>query len=343
MVTSKETSTSKSLEVQQQGLTTLMNATLSQANKPDSTSEMLKALLPMALPFIQQMMEAKSPAAQAQLFNSMVENNLSQVAMMAQLIEAFATQGGQDDPWWLPMIRETLGGVVGMTEAYMQGKGLPGQLPAQQAPRLSAGPTPPTMQTMASPPTMGATYGTDEDDSQLAEVVEDPQALPNPAAARARAERATQEAMTGIKPGNGIEDTLSVKEKALLSLLPAEFQTPEWRAIIISVERETAIEDVSDLCASHIVHLINFNMLPQHLADVVDDPARALDRIMAPLPIMKRNPEYAVDLINAVIDMLIEAEAVVPPPAIAEEVPPAEAQQEEQAPAAPAAPHQQAS
>jgi hypothetical protein len=346
MVTSRESSASKSMEVQSAGLNQLMTATLSQANKPDSTQELLKSLLPLAMPFISQLMEAKSPGAQAQLFNSMVENNLSQVAMMAQLIESFATQGGQEEPWWLPMIRETLGGVVGMTEAYMQGKGLPGQLPATPR-QLPPGAPAPQMQTMETPPVSGfASYGTDGDDSQLAEIVDVP-ALPNPAAARARGERATQEVMTGIKPGNGIEDTLTMQEKVMLSVLPADFQTPEWRGIVVAVERQEDVEDVADLCASHIVHLINFNLLPRHLMDVVEDPARALDRVLGVLPVMKANPEYGVDLINGVIDILIEAEAVTPPPTIAEETPaeeeaPAPAAEEVQAaPATPAAAEQQ--
>lgn len=313
MVTARESSTSKSLEVQQQGLTTLMNATLSQANKPDSTSEMLKTFAPLLLPFIKDIMEQKSPAAQAQLFNSMVENNLSQVAMMAQLIEAFASQG-DEDPWWLPVIKETLGGVVGMTEAYMQSRGgLPGQRPAIQ--QLGSG-----QQRVEMPPEViddapvGATYQTVKSN-----VIEAPMELSNPDKAKSKAKRATEQAMTGIKPGNGIEDTLSVKERAMLSMLPAEFQSVEWRAIVVTVEREHDVEEVADLCASHIIHLINFNMLPESLQDVVEDPARALDRVLSPLPVMSRNRDYGVDLMNKVIDILIEEEAVVEPPTIVEE------------------------
>jgi hypothetical protein len=346
LIQARESSASKSLEVQQQGLMQLMNATLSQANEPGSTSEMLKTVAPLLLPFFKDMMEQKSPAAQAQLFNSMVENNLSQVAMMAQLIEAFASQGEQE-PWWLPMIRETLGGVVGMTEAYMQGKGLPGQLPNQQPQRqLSSGAQAPQMQSFAMPPQAGATYSTDEaappqmqaayDGGSVIEVpeeAEEVQPIPSPARARAKAERATTEAMTGIKPGNGIEDTLKAGERMMLGMLPAEFQTPEWRAIVIHVERQEDVEQVAELTAHHLLHMINFNTLPGVLHDLVEDPARALDRLLAPLPVMRKNPDYAIALLNQVIDILVEAEAVVEPPKMAEVE---EVEEQEAAPASPA-------
>lgn len=306
MVTSRESSSSKSLEVQQQGLATLMNATLSQANKPDGTSELLKTFLPLALPFIKDIMEQKGPQAQAQLFNSMVENNLSQVAMMAQLIEAFASQG-DSEPWWLPMIKETLGGVVGMTEAYMQSKG---GLPGQQANMLPAN----TPRPSAPPMLAGATYNADTP----AEVV-DTSPPPNPARAKARAERATQQVATGTKPGNGIEDTLTTTERMMLNMVPNTFQTHEWRAIIIALNREKDIDEVAELVAGHIVHLINFNMLPKEIEDVIEDPARALDRLLAPMPIMQRNADYGIAVMQAVIELLVEYEAVVSPTSLVED------------------------
>jgi hypothetical protein len=332
MVTSRETSASKSLEVQQQGLASLMNATLSQANKPDSTTEMLKTFGPLLIPFVKDMMDNKSPEKQALLYNAMAENSLSSLAMMAQLIESFASQGGDPDPWWLGPVKEALGGVVGMTEAYMMSKGgLPGQAP--QAPRQIAAtatasasapkPTQPTQTQFAAPSyktedaDTRAAAPTDPDVYEQAEVVDDVPS-PDPVRARSRADRAMQFASTGVKPGNGVEDTLSQGERTLLAFLPEAFQTPEWRAIVVALQRQEDPEDVADLCASYILHLINFNLLPDALSDITVDPARALDRLLQPLPIMQHNPEYAVAVMQQTIEMLIEAEAIETPEPIAE-------------------------
>ncbi len=326
MVTSRESSASKSMEVQQKGLASLMSATLSQANKPDSTSEMLKTLLPLALPFIKDMMNAKSPDAQAKLFNNMVENNLSQVAMMAQLIESFAGSG-DNEPWWLPMIKETLNGVVGMTEAYMQGQGLPGQAPVQMPPGV---PAPQQMPAGQTPIPAGASYSTEGEEFPEAEVV----AGPNVEAAKARADAAMQQPITA---GNGLEDTLTMPEKMILSQLPPEYQTAEWRAIAIALHREAELEGVSMMTANHIGHLINFNLLPPALQDVETDPARALDRLLAPMPVMKRNPEYAIAVLKAVVEMLIEDGFVTQPAPLAEPTEAPTPEVAEEAPAAPAA------
>jgi hypothetical protein len=306
MVTSRETAASKGLEVQQQGLSTLMQATLSQANKPDAVSTMLTQLGPVVIPLLKDMMDAKSPKAQAELFNSMVENNLNTVAMMAQLIEAFGSQGG-DEPWWMAPIKEALGGVVGMTEAYMQGKG---GLPGQQLPPGAAMPQmgPPAQAPAAfkqglagAQPSMYTTVPTQET------IVQN--------------EDGSIEAEAEVIPSNGQSEAASemeaslnpsVQQKMMLKLLPAEFQTPEWRAIVVGLLNQNPAEPLAELIARHIEHLIDFGMLPMALASVQDDPVTTLSTMMQPLPVYQQNQAYIDDVIYRIAQQLIDDEYVEP-------------------------------
>lgn len=304
MISSNKEASSKSLEVQQQGLTQLMQATLSQANKPDSTSEMIKTFLPMAMPLIQGMMENKSPAAQAQLFNSMVENNLNSVAMMAQLIEAFAGSGDQE-PWWLPMVRETMTGVVGMTEAYMQGQGgLPGQLP-QPAMRPLPEPHPGALpQGQPAQPGASAYSTVNLDEAPAMQPTPTPQPEPQHAPMGGVAPAPTQP--TAHEMEEALKADASPLHRLMLTQLPPDFQTPEWRIIALALHQTDDVEEVANFISGHVSHLMNFGLLPAALLDIEEDPARALDRVMGPLPISKENPKFAAAVLRAVITALVE-------------------------------------
>lgn len=299
MVTSREASASKGLEVQQAGLSTLMQATLQQANKPDPVSTMLTTLGPVVIPLFKEMLDAKSPKAQAELFNSMVENNLNTVAMMAQLIEAFGNQGG-DEPWWMAPIKEALGGVVGMTEAYMQGKG---GLPGQQTPSLSGVP----QAAFANPPAKAvaaqtaSTYTTQDAPSVEAPEVE-AELVPSSNGNGQSAAASKMEA----------ELNPTFKQKMLLGMLPTEFQTPEWRAIVIGLLNQSDPEQIASLIASHIEHQIDFGLVPVLLAGVDDDPVTVLTRLLSALPIYRENKEYVDTVIYHVATLLIDDEYVEP-------------------------------
>jgi len=307
MITARESSSSKSLEVQQAGLQSLMQATLSQANKPDTTMDLVKSLLPVVLPMAQNMMDAKSPKAQAELFNSMVENNLNSVAMMAQLIEAFASSGG-DEPWWLPMVRETMGGVVGMTEAYMQGKGLPGQQPAvprplaipQAAPALPDGV--PQQAGMAAYSTIDMEAPPSEEvpeHAAVAGVVADAPAVESE-------EYEDEEQPSAAEMERRLKEDASAVERLMLTQLPEDFQTPEWRIIALSLHQTEEIEEVANMVSGHVAHLINFGMLPHALFDFEEAPQRALARCFGPLPVAQERPAFVRAVTDAVITALVE-------------------------------------
>jgi len=350
MVQSREQSSSKALELQQAGLQSLMQATLTQANKPNGLTE----LMPVVLPMLKELMEAKSPKAQAELYNSMVENNLNSVAMMAQLVEAFASSG-KEEPWYLPMIRETLNGVVGMTEAYMQGKGLPGQrgeelrqlaAPQQAAPQhANAQRAAPVQQATRAPQLGHATYSTFDD--------AEPAPAPTPAAQQQQPRVSVRRQPVAVPPpepvqapqvvasapedaldagsedeDEGPEDLAAIERelretakpshRMLLTMLPADYQTLEWRIILLRMHAaDEDAEDIAETLAGYLTELHGAGALPESLADLPQDPARALDRVFSFLPVQREAPEYAAAVIRSTIEGLLVAGVLEQPEPLA--------------------------
>lgn len=333
MVQSREQSSSKALELQQAGLQSLMQATLTQANKPNGLTE----LMPVVLPMLKELMESKSPKAQAELYNSMVENNLNSVAMMAQLVEAFASSG-KEEPWYLPMIRETLNGVVGMTEAYMQGKGLPGQrgedlrrlaAPQQQTPQQQA--------PQLAPQVGQATYSTFDDVEPAPQqpqprvsVRRQPIAPPAPEPVAQAPEVVASAPADAIDAGEDdapedlvaiereLRETAKPSHRMLLTMLPADYQTLEWRIILLRMHAaDEDAEDIAETLAGYLAELHGAGELPESLADLPQDPARALDRVFSFLPVQREAPEYAAAVIRSTIEALLVAGVIEQPEPLA--------------------------
>lgn len=142
IISSRAESGSTALQMQAQGMNNLMEATLKQADKESPMEKLtaqLIALGPIVAPFVQQFLSKNDPEKQAAIYDAMAANNLNSIAMMAQLVESFAAAtAGEEDKWWVAVIKEALGGVVQATERYMQ---TPGGLPGQR-PALPAAPSP---------------------------------------------------------------------------------------------------------------------------------------------------------------------------------------------------------
>jgi hypothetical protein len=164
LVQGRASSAESATKMQFEATTSLMNATLSQANRESSLEKLLPVLAPLALPLIQNMLSHKDPEKQAALYEAMANNNLNSISMMAQLVEGMAqmTSGGEEK-WWVGVLRETLGGVVQMTEKYMTtGGGLPGQQPSPQLPQPTGHMTAAPMYRRDTPPAPTATAQTRE-------------------------------------------------------------------------------------------------------------------------------------------------------------------------------------
>jgi hypothetical protein len=188
--------------------------------------------------------------------------------MMAQLIEAFATAGGKEEPWYLPMIKEALGGVVNVAQAYTQGQGLPGQQALAPTPRGALTP----------PGTTGYT------------TIDEPKA-----ATPATAARPAQP----VKPGL----------EMLFALLPGEYQTVEWRSILRGLHAEpkpAPAEQIAGMLASHLEHLVTFDMLPPGLTTLREHPRKTLEVLVEKLPVARTHGKYTVEVLDLTMQFLGE-------------------------------------
>ena len=270
-ISSQSSAAAKSLEVQQAGLQSLMQATLGQASKTSDVEKLITTLGPLVMPLISESMKSRGPEAQAGLFQAMAENNLNSVAMMAQLIEAFASAGGKEEPWYLPMIKEALGGVVQVAQAYTQ---QPGGLPGQQP--------------MAPKPSGAlAAYSTlDEAEAHRAQPTQQPAKRPTPQA----------------------QPKVPQNLEMLFALLPGDFQTPEWRAILRALHSEPApqADRVAVMLTSHLEHLVTFDLVPALLSQVNEHPRATLEALLEKLPVARTNPAYAKQVLDLTLAYLAE-------------------------------------
>jgi hypothetical protein len=111
----------------------------------------------------------------------------------------------------------------------------------------------------------------------------------------------------------GLLELASPVQRLMLRQLPEDFQTQEWRICVLALHVWEDPNEVADLISGHINHLMHTGALPEALLDIEQDPARALDRVLAPMPISKEDPKFAARVLQGVIDALIE-DNVLPKP-----------------------------
>ena len=214
------------------------------------------------------------------------------------------------------MVRETMTGVVGMTEAYMQGQG---GLPGQRARPLAPGPKPLPQGAPVQPGASAySTIDIDEEPAQAQQVAQPAAVAPQPVAQPAEVD---DDMMGADQMEAELLKNATVLQRAMIQRLPADFQTQEWRIIVLALHQaeqdETGVETVANFISGHIAHLINFGLpLPEALRDVQTDPARALDRVLAPLPIAKSAPEFARAVLESVIEALHDDGFLEEPPSV---------------------------
>lgn len=272
MMTSRASEASEGLRAQAQVLQTMATAAKPAGN--DGMVELLKVLAPMVLPVLTDSMKQRGPEAQAALFQSMAESNLNNVAMMAQLIEAFASAGGgKEEPWWLPMIKEALGGVVQVAQAYTAAPGgLPGQRPLPPKPQGA----------LAGYSTMGS-------------------GAPQQAAPAQPQQPAT-------KPSVASPPKVAPQLELMFQLLPGDYQSPEWRWILSALHAEppVPVENVAAKLTSHLEHLAGFDMLPPGLETLREHPRQTLEALLERLPVAQKAPAYARQVLDQVLTFLAE-------------------------------------
>lgn len=267
---------------QQAGFQAMM-AAAQPKQQPDSMKEILTTLGPVFLPLLTKSMDRDSPESQAKLFSALTESQLQTVSMMAQLVQETAP------PAPSPIgaaIQQGLEGIKNVALAYITSQGgLPGQLPgARPAGVLRA----------AAP--VGGGYSTlDENEAPQQPVQGEVVEKNDVAAAEA------QSAQKAPKPP-------PPEVEALFSMLPADFQSAEWRLILTKMHSDPplAAEGMANLLCGHLEHLMNFGMLPSMLAGIRTQPRETLESVLEKLPIAMSQPAYAAKVLDITLGMLME-------------------------------------
>jgi hypothetical protein len=98
-------------------------------------------------------------------------------------------------------------------------------------------------------------------------------------------------------------------ESVMLAMLPPNFQTPEWRAIIVTLHKEPPpdVESIATILAHHLQHLAVFNLVPPELANVFADPRGTLTTMLQFMPVAGSKPDYARAVIDRVVQLLEDA------------------------------------
>lgn len=283
MVTSTKESTTKSMEIQQQGLNQLVQLMVSQANKPspDPLAAVEKLMPLLAGP-------TRGGESNAALIEAMSNANLQQTAMTAQLLEALASSGGESQPAWLPVVQQIGAGLVQMA----QGMAADRQRAMLGAPQLGA-PQRPLPATVQSAPLQRQAPPQATAPQTPYRTLDEEAPQPQPPQPQPQAPVGPQKPLVRLNP-------------AMLDLLPAEYRTPEWRAIILALHEGRDPMQVAEMLAKHLVHLIDFDMLPQQLAGFGDDPRESLFTLVKPLPIYTANNAYCAAVIENTLGVLYE-------------------------------------
>lgn len=123
----------KAFEIQMRGLSEITNRP-----KEDPLKAVIAAVAaigPLVMPALTELIKSKSPEAQANMYATMAESQMTGFSMIAQLTEQLAKMsGGSQEPVWLPMVQGMLGSVMTTAENYFaskqNGAPQPNQLPA---------------------------------------------------------------------------------------------------------------------------------------------------------------------------------------------------------------------
>jgi hypothetical protein len=131
----------KAIELQMQGMNTLMQASSKKGSDLDGLLKSVVGLAPVLGPVLQKFADNKSPGAQADLFSTLAENNLTTLTTMGQFLQAMQEAQG-NDPWWRPMVESAIESVqqVGAQMAVQAGATGPAVQQAAQNAQANGGP-----------------------------------------------------------------------------------------------------------------------------------------------------------------------------------------------------------
>jgi hypothetical protein len=273
---SKSEEQKATLAAQTQGFQAMITAATPK-HQPDGLKETITTLSPLLMPVFSKMMEKGSGQEdQAKLFTSMMEAQVNNIAMMAQLVESTAP------PAETPVgraISQGLETIQRIGHAYLASQM---QQPQKPAGVLRGGGGQPL-------PTGGSYQTMDED------VVERPPVTAKDAAPKDAAPKKEPE-----PPPPELE--------AFFGMLPADFQSAEWKTILYHLHTEPPLEvqKISMMLAGHLEHLMNFNLVPALLSGITSSPRETLEVMLERLPVAQKHPEYAAKVLDTTLGFLRE-------------------------------------
>jgi len=270
-ITSQRDASSRAIEMQSKGVSDLMTATLARSDQKPMM-DMIKMILPLAMPLLKDWWESNSPKAQSDLVATLAENQLTSVGMMAKMVNEFAANagGGDQPPWWLPMVQETMRGVTNAAEKLTQSSkaAVPG--PAQHVPIQGHVQAPQAQQ--AQPESGGMNMAN---------------------------------ALSGMN-GQQIAQLIFNDPR-----LPAEFKSREWFQIITELHNKAPAAELGRKLAGHLRDLDEQQKpLPEALRSIwdTDNPEQLFETVFSALPIWQMDREYCIELARKAIAVLTEPE-----------------------------------
>lgn len=285
LVTAGRDASTRTAEVAAQGSQRMLELLVSQANKP--APDPLAAVTALA-PILA--LNKPDPTANLAQMEAMGSMQLQMLGMVAQMMETFGSQGGNEESPWMAIIKQVMTGVQQMQAAaqadQIRSRMLAANNPQQQQPMVQV--TRPAAQAPAVPSSapVSVPYETMSNDMPAAPQ-NAPVVLPQEAAISQLA------AQAGIPP------------EMLDIMLPTEFRTSEWKMIILSLLAKREPDAISDLIARHISHLDDFGMLPIGLQEYHLDPQAAFRSLVQPLPVYTSDPAYCEVVIEGIYQAML--------------------------------------
>ena len=249
---------------------------------------------------LKEMMNQKSPEMQAALIQQMLEMQITSVGAMANLVKE--TMPDQP-PVWLQAIMGGLDRVGQMAEDYIQsGQQRPvqhGQIQQVHQPRAPQQFQP---QPQPLPPQPGGSDVEDEPHVVVIDAIGEP--MPPQGVPDAQDLEQSVNAAMNIKDDAERLAAVEAKIDQLGPMLPSEFRTREWRAILVELHVQRPPERVAHLLTRQLTHLLDFRGLPSSLAKLTEEPEKTLEGIVRYLPIAQQDPEYVAKVIELTVSYL---------------------------------------
>lgn len=319
--------------------------TLLAAMKPasnDNTTEMLKVLGPIIAPLIIKMIDNKSPEAQSKILETMFDAQQNNVALAAQVMQMMTQQAGGENNPWVAIVGQLLAGGGEVLNAYLEEKkrnareqqqpprlthqGVTQPLPPKQ-PEQAAQPQQPVQVQQPAAPAEPPAMATPEGAAGYGTLDE----TPAPAAPAAPAEPEhvgvvvdpSEAAHATPTNGAGAEESdeddgapMTAEEVVEMFVmhpeLPPQFKTQPWRQIVYRLHTGEA-EDAPGLVAPEIIkqltRLEQQGLLPPLLAGWRVTPTSTFNGLVRFLPVQELYPDYAVELVSALVSLMSDDSA----------------------------------